>query len=88
MQRAQTRLTPFAILQLCLDLAVGIPDAAIFLSQFDRDAARLDPELLGRIDEVVGAWGLGVGDTVEPRPEADPAAIRASYARARERAFG
>lgn len=43
-----------------LDLAVGIPDAAIFLSQFDRDAARLDPELLGRIEGYLPTDGLQV----------------------------
>ncbi|MEM9036785.1 MAG: xylulokinase [Actinomycetota bacterium] len=39
-------------------------------------------------DDVVEAWGLGAGDTVAPRRDADAATIRASYARARELATG
>lgn len=38
--------------------------------------------------EVTEAWGLGAGDTVDPRPRVDSAALRAFYAQARELAVG
>ena len=40
----------------------------------------------GDVDDLAEAWGLGTGETIEPDPAVDRAAIRAAYAEATERA--
>ena len=40
----------------------------------------------GSVQDRADAWGLGTGETIEPDPDVDGAAIRAAYAEATERA--